>query len=374
LSDTAISPPPSVAGLAPGTPGITPPSNPNRHGAFLTDVMVELGFAGKEQVDEAVDAARQLAKTPERYLLESGAIDERQLSIALAERNGLDHVDLDHFEVDPEATSLIDKPIAARYSALPIAFAPDGALLVAIQDPCDMLGVSDIEVMTRNDVRTVIAMGAQIQALIERLPDREPPPVTDRQQSATPEAKPDGPPEVEPEVRRDVEPQGPPKVEPDVPNVEPGVVQEVEPEVPAEAPSPPPPLSTVPDPAVRQGPREPGDDDVELGELSTALGALGDRMHEAGDLAKTAERRINELEEFDARAQKAAAALDDERAEFEQQLKASAEREQQLEAELASARERIEALERRQSELAAAAGLAKAATEQLAELQRVLQS
>jgi len=375
MSETAISPPLSVAGFDPGTPGITPPSNPDRQGAFLTDVMIELGFAGAEQVEEAVDAARQLAKTPERYLLESGAIDERQLSIALSERNGLDHVDLDHFEVDPEATSLIDKPIAARYSALPIAFAPDGALLVAIQDPCDMLGVSDIEVMTRNDVRTVIAMGAQIQALIERLPDREPQPVTDRQQSATPEAEPEGAPEVEPEVRREIEPQGLTEVEPEVRDIQPGVVQEIESEVPAEALSPPPPLSPVPDPAVRQDPREPdGDDDVELGELSAALKALGDRMREAGDLAKTAEGRINELEEFDTRAQKAAAALNDERAEFEQKLKASVEREQLLEAELAAARERIEALERRQSELAAAAELARSATEQLTELQRVLQS
>jgi MshEN domain len=371
MSETAISPPPSVAGLAPGTPGITPPSDPNRRGAFLTDVMVELGFASREQVDEAVDAARQLAKTPERYLLESGAIDERQLSIALAERNGLDHVDLDHFEVDPEATSLIDKPIAARYSALPIGFAPDGALLVALQDPCDMLGVTDIEVMTRNDVRTVIAMGAQIQALIERLPDRERLPAADRQPAAASEAA--APPEVEPEV---VRPEAPPEVEPEVVReAEPRVVQEVEPEGPTEGPPAPAPLSAPPDPAARpSAPPEPdGEDDVELGELSAALGALGDRMREAGDLAKTAERRINELEEVDARAQKAAAALDDERSEFERKLEASTERERQLEAELAAARERIEGLERRQAELASAAELARAATEQLAELQRVLQ-
>jgi len=398
MSDTAISSTPSVAGLAPGTPGITPPSDPHRHGAFLTDVMVELGFAGQEQVDEAVDAARRLAKTPERYLLESGAIDERQLSIALAERNGLDHVDLDRFKVDPEATSLIDKPIAARYSALPIAFAPDGALLVAIEDPCDMLGVSDIEVMTRNDVRTVIAMGTQIQGLIARLPDREPQPVADWQQSVAADASPDVTPAADP--ASDAQPGVPPEAQPGVPpeaqpdpasETQPDPTSETQPGVPpgaqpdpasgaqpdptSEAQPSPPHLAAVPAQASEpSADEEDGEDDVELGELSAALRALGDRMREAGDLAKTAERRINELEEVDIRAQKAAAALDDERAEFERKLEASAEREQQLETELAAAREQIETLERRQSELAAAAELAKAATEQLAELQRVLQT
>jgi chromosome segregation ATPase len=97
-------------------------------------------------------------------------------------------------------------------------------------------------------------------------------------------------------------------------------------------------------------------------------------MREAGDLARTAERRISELEEVDAQAQEAAAVLDDERAEFERARTASAERERQLDAELTAARERIDALERRQSELAGATELAEAAAEQIAELRRVLQA
>lgn len=169
---------PSAAGFAPGTVGVIAPRDPNRRGAFLTDVVTELGFADPATVEQAVDWTKETGGTPESYLLERGLIDEQQLSVAVAERNGLDHIDLELFAVDPDARTAIGKSMAARYSALPIAYAVDRALLVAVEDPGNMLGVSDIEVMTRSEVRLVIATGTQIRRLIDELPDDPPrPPV-----------------------------------------------------------------------------------------------------------------------------------------------------------------------------------------------------
>ncbi|HEX6229824.1 MAG TPA: hypothetical protein VFZ41_10240 [Solirubrobacterales bacterium] len=166
---------PSAPGFAPGAAGITAPSNPDHHGAPLTEVIAELGFADRDIVANALEATRQTADTPEGYLLESGAIDERQLSVALAERSGLDHVDLDRFEVDPAAVSKVGKSPAARYTALPIAFGTDGALLVAIGDPYNTAALSTIEEMTRSVVRPVIAADTQIRRLIDELPEPPPP-------------------------------------------------------------------------------------------------------------------------------------------------------------------------------------------------------
>ncbi len=211
MSETATTNPgPSVSGLAPSAMGITPPSNPDRQGAFLTDVIAELGFADQGAVEEAVNATRQSAKTPERYLLENGVIDERQLSLAVAERNCLNHVDLDQFEVDLEVTSLIDKSTAIRYAALPIAFASDGALLLAIEDPFNMLGINDIEVMTRNEVRPLIATGTQIQSLIETLPVQERPTVTELPELPATTTEPHG--EPEPRSTTTLHPQPPPEL------------------------------------------------------------------------------------------------------------------------------------------------------------------
>ena len=380
-----------VAVASPPAPGVTPPSGRDRQGVFLTDVIIELGFAEETSVQHAVDSARESAKTPERWLLDDGAIDEHQLSLARAERHGLDHLDLDLFDVDPEAAGLIDRSTAARSTALPVAFASDGALIVAFEDPSDMLGISDIEVMAKTEVRPVIAAGSQIRRVIEALPANPPasrsqppeppeppaapvpPPAPEPQPPPEPESQP--PPVTEPEVEVREEPapesQPPPVTEPEVevpeepapePQAEAPTVPEPGPEVPAE---PEPDPEPDPEPVPESSPVPPGDDS---GELSATLVALQDRTRRAIALAEATERRIDELEDVDAQAQRAAAVLDEERARFEEERGQGAEREQGLRRELAETLDRIAALEQRLAEIGAAAELARTATEELAAL------
>jgi type II secretion system (T2SS) protein E len=338
----------SVAGLPAHAAGITPPSNPDRQGVFLTDVIVELGLADQGAVQEAIDLARQSAKTPERCLLDSGAIDEHQLSLALAERSGLDHVDLEQFDVDPEAAGLIGKPTAARYTALPIAFAPDAALIVAFEDPYDMLGISDIEVIARSEVRPVVATKTQIQGLIESLPENAPVP---QRPDDSPEPEPESEPLPEPEPAPEAElPEAPePVPEPEPVPVVPEPEPEPEPELeivpePVPEPEPEPDPVPAPDPVPEPEPSpEPAAPSGDPRDLLAALAALEDRTRHAMSLAEASERRISELENVDVRAQQSAA-------------------------ELAAAQERIAALEQRLSEVAAAAELAKTASEKLAAL------
>jgi len=347
-----------VAVAAPHAPGITPPSRLDRQGVFLTDIIVDLGFADQGAVREAVEAARQSAKTPERCLLDNGVIDERQLSLALAERNGLDHVDLDLFDVEPEAVGLIDKSTAARYTALPIAFASDGALIVALEDPYDMLGISDIEVIAKSEVRPVVATGTQIQGLIERLPECLPvPPPQPPDESSAPGSLPEPEPQPEPEPETEV------AEEPEPEETEPAPVPVPEPAPQPELPNPAAAGRPQPEPAPEPAPLS---DDP--GELLATLVALQDRTRHAIALAEATEHRIDELEDVDARAREAAATLADERAQFEQERRQGAEREQDLRHELAAARDRIAALEQSLAEVRAAAELARTATEKLAAL------
>ena len=162
----------SIAGFDERAIGITPPSNPDRRGVFLADVIVELGLADQETIETAVRTAQETEKPLERHLLDAGILDEDHLSRAIAERNGFDHVDLDQFEVDMGAAELVAGSAAQRYSAVPVAFASDGALIVAVKDPFDSLGISDIEVMTRSQVRPAIASATSLETLIERLPEQ----------------------------------------------------------------------------------------------------------------------------------------------------------------------------------------------------------
>ncbi|MCW3026562.1 MAG: type secretion system protein GspE, partial [Solirubrobacterales bacterium] len=83
--------------------GVTSPSRRGSSPRFLTDVIVDMGLASRGQVDDALETARVSGTTPERVLLEHGAITQDGLARALAERYGLDHLDLGIFSVDMAA-------------------------------------------------------------------------------------------------------------------------------------------------------------------------------------------------------------------------------------------------------------------------------
>jgi type IV pilus assembly protein PilB len=161
---------PEPTPLVPGTtPGLTAPRSRSRSTGFVTDVLVELGFASEERAQQAIEEARTAGRPPEQLLLEQGAITAEQLSKAVAERYGLDHVDLQLFQVDMAAANLISVSSARRYGALPVAFVDKTTLLVATADPTNLLALDDIKMATGFDSNVAVTSTEDIEALIGRL-------------------------------------------------------------------------------------------------------------------------------------------------------------------------------------------------------------
>jgi type IV pilus assembly protein PilB len=152
-----------------GTPGLTPPQTRGRSSGFVTDVIVDLGYVGDERARQAIEEARTAGRPPERLLLEQGAINGDQLSRAIAERYGLDHVDLTGYQVDMAAANLVSVSTARRYHAIPIGFIDKQTLLVAMSDPTNVLAIDDLQMATGLDCRVVVAAQEDIEALLGRL-------------------------------------------------------------------------------------------------------------------------------------------------------------------------------------------------------------
>jgi type IV pilus assembly protein PilB len=148
---------------------VTPPSRRGGSGRRLDDVIVDLGFADRPTMDGAVAEAQRTGSSPERVLLQAERIDEDQLSRAVAERFGLDHLDLHHYRLDPDAAKLVTPAAIKRYQAIPVAFVNDRTLLVAMADPANVLAVDDIAVMTGYEVRPAVASAPGIFWALERL-------------------------------------------------------------------------------------------------------------------------------------------------------------------------------------------------------------
>ncbi|MFL5831818.1 MAG: GspE/PulE family protein [Solirubrobacteraceae bacterium] len=149
--------------------GVTSPRRRGGSGRFLTDVLVELGFTERDRAQKAIEDARSAGTPPERVLLEQRAITSEQLAHAIAERYGLDHLDLGVFKPDMAAANLLSASAAKRYGAVPVAFVDDQTLLLAMSDPANVLAVDDIALLTRMDVKPAVASAEDIAALVSRL-------------------------------------------------------------------------------------------------------------------------------------------------------------------------------------------------------------
>ncbi len=136
---------------------------------MIGEVVVDLGFADRETVEEAVASARTQGRPTGLVLVEQGVLRHDQLARVVAERFGLDYVDLAVFDLDMGAVALLSPDAAKRYQAVPVGFAEDGALLLAMADPTNVLTIDDIAMMTGRRVRAAAASVEDLNILLARL-------------------------------------------------------------------------------------------------------------------------------------------------------------------------------------------------------------
>jgi type IV pilus assembly protein PilB len=150
--------------------GLIPPTRRGAGARFISDVITELGFVSAERVHAAVEEAKSAGRTPEEILVDAGDLTSEQLARAIAERFGLDFVDLTIYKTDPGALNLVSAQAAKRYNAAPIGFDESGKrLLVAMLDPSNVLALDDLKLMTGHPIMRVVAAPDDLAAVIARM-------------------------------------------------------------------------------------------------------------------------------------------------------------------------------------------------------------
>ena len=149
--------------------GLYAPRSTGRSTRMIGEVVVDLGLSDAETVEEAVDAARSQGRPTGLVLVERGILRHDQLARVVAERFGLDFVDLSVYELDMGAVNLISSETAKRYQAVPVGFTDDGALLLAMANPTNVLTIDDIGMMTGRRIRPAAASVEDLSLLLTRL-------------------------------------------------------------------------------------------------------------------------------------------------------------------------------------------------------------
>jgi type IV pilus assembly protein PilB len=149
--------------------GVYPARSSGRSSRIIGEVVVDLGFADRETVEEAVRVAREQGRPTGEVLVSQGVLRPDQLARVVAERFGLDYVDLSVYDLDMGAVHLIGSDAAKRYRAVPVGFAEDGALLLAMADPTNVLTIDDVAMITGRRVRVAVASVEDLDLLLTRL-------------------------------------------------------------------------------------------------------------------------------------------------------------------------------------------------------------
>jgi type IV pilus assembly protein PilB len=150
-------------------PGLTAPAHRGRSTRFIGDIVVDLGYSTREAVETAIAESRAKGRRTGEVLLERGVLTPDQLARVVAERFGVDHLDLGVFKVDMAAANLLPSSSAKRYGAVPVRIMNERTLLVAMIDPGNVLAVDDISLMSGYEVRPAVAPEEDVNALIQRL-------------------------------------------------------------------------------------------------------------------------------------------------------------------------------------------------------------
>jgi len=134
----------------------------------LGEILVRDGLATREAVEEALQEQQIDGGRIGDILVRNGVISESHLVRVLALQFGIRFVDLEDHVPDAEAGRRIREPFARRLRAVGIGF-EDDALVVAMANPSDVFALDDIRSLVGCDVVPVMAVGAHIERVIERL-------------------------------------------------------------------------------------------------------------------------------------------------------------------------------------------------------------
>src|SRR2546421_7768661 len=150
------------------------PDSYAEHGhVLLGALLAENGLLTLSQLERALAEKEETGERLGEIVVRRGWISSRDLAGALALQLGLDFVDLARERPDRAAAELLPEKLARRYNALPVGFADDSTVLVAVGDPTDVRTADDLRIALGLNVRFAVADVADLEQTIARMYRRD---------------------------------------------------------------------------------------------------------------------------------------------------------------------------------------------------------
>lgn len=137
---------------------------------FLGSWLVNEGIITGEQLQEALQKQKQ-DKDQTNYLgkilVQLGYCTDDDIAAVIAKRAGVPFLSLENYRVDPAAVATLPPEALKKYHVLPLAFDGD-KLVVAMQQPDNIMAVDDLRILTGYDIKPVVVPDSELSAAIEK--------------------------------------------------------------------------------------------------------------------------------------------------------------------------------------------------------------
>ncbi len=133
----------------------------------IGELLVRENLIDIEQLERARQEQKQTGGRLTSALVQLGFVKDRELADFLGKQYNLPTVDLNNFEIDPEAVKLVSAQVCKRHCVMPVQKS-GRSLVVAFADPSNAFIKDDLSLLTRCKIEVVVASEGAILAAIEK--------------------------------------------------------------------------------------------------------------------------------------------------------------------------------------------------------------
>ncbi|SHE28347.1 GspE/PulE family protein [Alkalibacter saccharofermentans] len=139
-----------------------------RHAKRIGDLLVASGKITQEQLAEAIQLQQVKKQKLGELLVTEGIVDEEDIINVLKFQLGIQRVDFENTYVDKDAVKSIPYVLAKKHITVPLFYDNSDNLIVAINDPLDIIALDNLKLVTKKNIIPFIATKKEIIDLIER--------------------------------------------------------------------------------------------------------------------------------------------------------------------------------------------------------------
>lgn len=139
---------------------------------FLGEQLIKMGIVTKEQIIQALEIQSQKKNSRQKQKLGEvlvclGFCTEEDIARAMAEKSGFNFMSINNTGIDMSVANLITPEIANKYKLLPVGL-KNNKLLLAMDNPNDIIAIDDIQIITGYEVEPVVVPDRELEVVLEQ--------------------------------------------------------------------------------------------------------------------------------------------------------------------------------------------------------------